>query len=172
MGVAGSGKTLVGHTLAQRLDTTFLDADSFHSEANINKMRTGSALEDHDRDAWLTSTCDALIAACSRKATVLACSALKRRYRDRLRAAVPGLRFVFLDVPSFVAQRRVAQRPDHFMPVSLVASQFATLEPPGGEADVLTVDADGPLEELVMTAQTYWLAAMATHLQPTTEASQ
>lgn len=146
MGVAGCGKSSLGQLCARALDVPLLEGDDFHSTANVAKMRAGTALSDEDRAAWLDALARQLQA--HPDGVVLTCSALKLRYRDRLRAAAPGLRFVFLDLTQDEARERVAARPAHLFPVSLVASQFATLEDPRHEAGVLSLDATRPLEEL------------------------
>lgn len=146
MGVAGCGKSSLGAAVAAAEALPLIEGDDFHSAANRRKMAEGTALTDADRDAWL----DALAAELRRHpgGAVLTCSALKRRYRDRLRAAAPGLRFVFLDLTQEQARERVAARPAHLFPVSLVASQFATLEDPRDEPGVLHLDATLPLPDL------------------------
>ena len=146
MGVAGCGKSSLGQLCAQVLGLPLLEGDDFHSAGNVAKMRSGTPLSDDDRAAWL----DALAAELQAhpQGVVLTCSALKRRYRDRLRAATPGLRFVFLELTQEQARERVAARPAHLFPVSLVASQFATLEDPSAEPGVLRLDATRALDAL------------------------
>ena len=161
MGVAGCGKSSLGVVLAQACHMTLLEGDDYHSPASREKMRQGIALTDADRDGWLTTLGDALHA--QPQGLVVTCSALKHRYRERLRQAAPGLRFVFLDLDKANAQARVAARaPSHFFASSLVDNQFATLESPVGEAGVLRVDAMRPLADL-QTKVSAWL-------HPTTEA--
>jgi gluconokinase len=140
MGVAGCGKSSLGVALAAAVGLPLIEGDDFHSAANRHKMASGTALTDADRDGWL----DALAAELARHpgGAVLTCSALKRRYRDRLRAAAPGLRFVFMAIGRDESERRVAARAaTHFFNRALVASQFDALEPPLAEAGVLAVDA-------------------------------
>lgn len=146
MGVAGCGKSSLGQWCAQALGVPLLEGDDFHSAGNILKMRSGSPLSDEDRAEWL----DTLAAQLQSHGggVVLTCSALRRRYRDRLRAAAPGLRFVFLDLTQEQARARVAARPAHVFPVSLVASQFETLEDPREEPGVLRLDATRELAAL------------------------
>jgi len=139
MGVAGCGKSNVGRRIALHLGLPMIEGDQFHPPGNILKMREGVALTDGDRAAWLVTLAGEL--ARRPAGAVLACSALKRSYRDTLRAAVPGLRFVHLAVPEAEALRRVARRAGHFYPPSLVASQFEALEDPSGEPGVLVLDA-------------------------------
>ncbi len=146
MGVAGCGKSSLGQLCAQALGVPLLEGDDFHSAGNILKMRSGSPLSDEDRAAWLDTLAAQLQA--HTKGVVLTCSALRLRYRDRLRAAAPGLRFVFLDLTQEQARERVAARPEHVFPVSLVASQFATLEDPSDEPGVLRLDATRELSAL------------------------
>ena len=159
MGVAGCGKSSLGQLCAQALGLPLLEGDDFHSAGNVAKMRSGTPLSDDDRAAWL----DALAAELQAhpQGVVLTCSALKRRYRDRLRAATPGLRFVFLELTQEQARERVAARPAHLFPVSLVASQFATLEDPRDEPGVLPLDASQSLQDLG-SAVVRWVRRTAT----------
>lgn len=138
MGVAGSGKSTVGAVLADRIGARFVDADSVHPAANVAKMSAGEPLTDDDRWPWLLRLADELAGG---DRVVVACSALKRRYREVLRE--PGsVRFVFLDVDRDTAHARAERRVGHFMGAGMVASQFDALEPPAGdEADVAVVDA-------------------------------
>lgn len=148
MGVAGAGKTAVGKRVALMLGVDFLDADDFHSAANRAKMAHGQPLADADRLGWLADLAQELIMR--PQGAVLACSALKRAYRDRLREALAGLRFVHLDISQEESARRVAARKDHFYPPSLVASQFAALEDPRNEAGVWVVDGTRPADKLAV----------------------
>jgi gluconokinase len=150
MGVSGCGKSEVGERIAQALRLPLIEGDAFHPPANIEKMRSGVPLDDADRAGWLDVLARELVAR--PQGAVLTCSALKRAYRDRLRAACPGLRFVHLSLPESEAQRRVAARPGHFYPPALVASQFAALEDPAGEAGVIVVDATLPLDDVAAQA--------------------
>jgi gluconokinase len=153
MGVAGCGKTSVAQAMAARLGGRFIEGDAFHSAANVDKMRRGIGLVDADRWDWLDRLAAELKEACERgERVVLACSALKRRYRDRLRLGSPSAGFVFLDLPPDEAAKRVGSRSGHFMPHSLVASQFADLEAPAAEPSTLTVDATLPLDAIVEQA--------------------
>ncbi len=148
MGVAGSGKSSLGAAIANHLGWALIEGDDFHSPANREKMRTGIALTDADRSGWLDSLCEALQA--HRDGTVLTCSALKRSYRNKLRTSSPQLGFVFLEISESAALERVASRAGgHLFPPSLVASQFADLEPPTGEPVVLTLKASLPLATLI-----------------------
>jgi gluconokinase len=155
MGVAGCGKSTLGAALARVLGRPLIEGDDFHSAANRDKMNRGIALTDADREGWLA----ALGAELQRHpgGAVMTCSALKRAYRDRLRAAAPSLRFAFLAIDREHALQRVAARgPSHFFSTSLVDSQFATLEPPAAEPDVLWLDALQPVDALCERTQR-WL---------------
>lgn len=150
MGVAGAGKSTLAEAVAKRVRGLLIEGDDFHPAASRQKMANGQPLTDQDRQGWL----DALIAEVARHpgTTVMTCSALKRRYRDRLRSALPGIRFVYLDIDEELTRSRVASRPAHLFPVTLVASQFEALEPPENEPDVLRLDAAQPLPVLVEQA--------------------
>ncbi len=139
MGVSGAGKSTVGPLIAERLGLPFRDADAFHPPANVAKMARGEPLTDADRAPWLDAI-GAYLAAHRGRGCVVTCSALKRAYRDRLREAAPEARFVFLDGDEALVAARQAARQGHFMPASLVASQFATLEPPAPEEGAITLD--------------------------------
>jgi gluconokinase len=139
MGVSGAGKSTVGALVAERLGVPFRDADAFHPPANIAKMSAGTPLTDEDRWPWLDAI-GAHLAAHRIQGCVVTCSALKRIYRDRLRAAAPGVRFVFLHGAMELVAARQAARRDHFMPASLVASQFATLETPDADENAIALD--------------------------------
>lgn len=151
MGVSGAGKSTVGTLIAERLGVSFRDADDFHPPANIAKMSAGQPLTDDDRWPWLDAI-GAHLAAHRGAGCVVTCSALKRAYRDRLRAAAPGLRFVHLHGDMALVAARQAARRDHFMPASLVASQFATLEAPQDEQDVIALDVAAPPAALAEAA--------------------
>ena len=143
MGVSGAGKSTVGAALAQRLGAAFVDSDSLHPQANVAKMAAGNALTDEDRWPWLHLV-GAELASPHPDGIVVACSALKRAYRDAIRATAPSTVFVQLNVELPVLQGRVAQRPGHFMPPSLLASQLDTLEPlQADEAGVTVSTQDG-----------------------------
>jgi gluconokinase len=147
MGVAGCGKSTLGEALARAEGAALIEGDEHHSAANLQKMRHGIPLSDADRHGWL----DALAAQLQARPrdAVLTCSALKRTYRERLRAAAPGLRFVFMEIDPAAARERIeARRDSHFFSPTLVDSQFATLESPVGEPGVLRVDALAPLAQL------------------------
>jgi len=165
MGVSGAGKSTVGAALAQRLSWRFIEADDYHSESSWKKMERGEPLDDDDRRPWLARLAAELQAIHVRgESAVLACSALKRRYRDRLRLGSPSARFVFLDLPPSEAAKRVGSRSGHFMPDSLVASQFADLEPPVAEHLTLRVDATRSLDAIVDQALD-WHASRDTSIE-------
>ncbi|MDW8124967.1 MAG: gluconokinase [Geminicoccaceae bacterium] len=150
MGVTGAGKTTVGRLLARRLGVRFLEGDAYHPPANIAKMRAGVPLDDADRWPWLEAILRDLRCALDRGETVvLACSALKRAYRDFLRRAGAGVVFVHLAGPEPVIAERLARRRHEYMPPSLLPSQFAALEDPSGEPDVITVAITLPPEAIV-----------------------
>jgi carbohydrate kinase (thermoresistant glucokinase family) len=153
MGVSGSGKTTFGLALAQALGVKFVDGDALHPAANIDKMRRGQPLSDEDRAPWLRAI-GAILAdhASYPSGVVVACSSLKRAYRDTLRAA-NELQFVFLDADRSLIERRLEARADHFMPRELIGSQFEALERPhDAETDILTLDAAGPVDTAVRAA--------------------
>ena len=134
MGVCGTGKTTIAHELASRLGLAVHDADDFHSAANRVKMQAGTPLDDHDRGPWLDMLSAEAAGWARLGGALLACSALKRSYRAKLRASCPSLVTIFLDVPAVdVLRERLASRTDHFMPASLIESQLATLEPQHGQ---------------------------------------
>jgi gluconokinase len=147
MGVSGSGKSTVGAALAQRLRVPFADADDFHPPANIAKMTAGHALDDHDRHPWLDAIGEWL--AEHDQGGVMSCSALKRKYRDQLRHHASGVLFLLLSGTPEVIRRRQASRPGHFMPASLLSSQFATLEPLAPDEAGLEIDVDQSVDAIV-----------------------
>ncbi|GAA1009260.1 gluconokinase [Streptomyces sp. F-3] len=151
MGVAGTGKTTIGPLLAARLGVPYAEGDDFHPEANIAKMTAGIPLEDEDRWPWLDA-----IGAWARGRTgrggVVSSSALKRSYRDRLRAAAPGIVFVHLTGDRELVERRMANRRGHFMPTALLDSQFATLQPLQPDEPGVAVDISGTPEEITARA--------------------
>lgn len=158
MGVSGCGKSSVGSACAQALGWAMHEGDSYHSPESVAKMRAGIALTDADRSGWLDRLADLLASAPAGQGLVLTCSALRRRYRERLRQARPGLGFVFLKLDYAAAQARVGARPGHFFSPTLVADQFATLESPEGEPGVLTLDATAPIAALAAQVVA-WLGA-------------
>jgi gluconokinase len=159
MGVSGSGKSTVGALLATRIDLPFIDGDDLHSETNKQKMVVGIPLDDADRAPWL----DAIAAALAGAPTVVACSALKRLYRDRLRAKVPDIPFVYLaGSPALLAQR-LSGRAHKFMPPGLLDSQLAILEPPGSDEYALTIDIRLSPEAMVDRAARWLNASKHVH---------
>lgn len=156
MGVAGCGKSSLGEAVARASGLPLVEGDDHHSPANRDKMARGIPLTDVDRQDWLVSLGAQLQA--HPDGAIVTCSALKRAYRDRLRQAAPGLRFVFLEISRAQAQARVSARSAHFFSTSLVDNQFATLEPPLGEAGVLHLNATLSLDQL-QAAVCDWLAA-------------
>ncbi len=146
MGVSGSGKTTVGQALAARLGTEFEDADNLHSAANIAKMSSGHPLDDADRWPWLQSVGTWLH---EHEHGVIACSALKRLYRDVIRQSADTSVFLYLAGDRQQLARRVSSRADHFMPGSLLDSQLATLEPLEGDEVGVTLDFSLPVEGIV-----------------------
>lgn len=145
MGVSGSGKTTVGRAAAVLAGVPFVDADDLHPLANVAKMAAGHPLDDADRAPWLDRVARVLA---DETAAVVACSALRRSYRDRLRRDAPLALFVLLQVPRVDLESRLAARPGHFMPVGLLDSQLAALEAPEPDEGVLVLDATRPIEEL------------------------
>lgn len=148
MGVSGSGKSTVGAALAQRLGVPFADADDFHPPANIAKMSAGHPLDDEDRRPWLEAI-GTWLAEQDERGGVISCSALKHAYRDRIRAHAARAYFVHLHGTRAVIARRQASRPGHFMPASLLDSQFATLEPLGADEAGIVLDVDQPVDAIV-----------------------
>ena len=147
MGVSGSGKTTVGTALAAALGMRFVDADDLHPASNVDKMTAGHPLTDADRWPWL----DAVGAVLADGEVVVACSALRRSYRDRLRVAAPELALVYLHGDRELLAARM-QRPGHFMPVTLLDSQLDTLEPPTLDERPLTFDVAEPVDVIVTAA--------------------
>jgi gluconokinase len=130
MGVSGCGKSEIARLLAARLDVANPAGDDYHSPANVAKMAAGNPLTDADRQQWLlTLQAKIAVAVAAGDSLVLSCSSLKRRYRDLFRAADPAIVFVHLDGPRELIAARMLARPDHYMPMSLLDSQFAALEP-------------------------------------------
>jgi gluconokinase len=151
MGVAGTGKTTIGPLLAARLGVPYAEGDEFHPQANIDRMAAGIPLDDADRWPWL----DAIGAwAHGREGLggVVGCSALKRSYRDRLRAAAPGIVFVHLTGDRKLIEDRMTHRRGHFMPTALLDSQFATLQPLQPDERGVAVDVSGTPEEITARA--------------------
>lgn len=147
MGVAGCGKTTVASRFAEKTGAIFYEGDDFHPPENVAKMRAGIPLTDDDRTAWLRALRRIIVDSLAKNNfTVLTCSALKAKYREQLQGGDGRVRFVHLAAPRAVIEARLTQRAGHFMPASLLDSQFAILEPP---ADALTINAEKDAEEMV-----------------------
>lgn len=141
MGVSSAGKTTTATALSERLGWPFRDADSFHPPANVEKMSRGMPLDDTDRAPWLAAIAAWIQERIARdEHGIVTCSALKRAYRDVIMAGLPGAKLVHLVGNRALIGERMARRSNHFMPTSLLDSQFATLEPPGPDEDVLTIE--------------------------------
>jgi gluconokinase len=156
MGVAGSGKSTLGAAVAERMGWPMIEGDDFHSDENRARMHAGVPLSDSDREGWLRSLARELQR--HPNGAILTCSALKRKYRDLLRDASPGLVFVFLDILEDEALSRLRTRGQHFFPPELLQSQFATLEVPVDEPSVLRLDAGLPVQNLA-DQTVAWLTA-------------
>ena len=147
MGVSGSGKTSVGKSLAEHLGWDFYDADDFHPQANVEKMATGMPLDDSDRTPWLAALHDLISSSLTQnRPGVLACSALKERYRERLLDGNAGVQLVYLKGSYELIWSRMIVRKDHYMKPQMLQSQFDTLEEP---SDALTVDISLPVDEIL-----------------------
>jgi gluconokinase len=147
MGVSGSGKSTVGAALAQRLRVPFADADDFHPPANIAKMTAGQPLDDDDRYPWLEAIGAWL--GDHRDGGVMSCSALKHAYRDQMRRHCPDVEFLHLSGTAELIAKRQASRPGHFMPASLMASQFATLEPLTPDERGVSIDVNQNIDAII-----------------------
>lgn len=147
MGVSGSGKSTVGAALAQRLRVPFADADDFHPPANVVKMTAGHPLDDDDRLPWLESIGEWL--ELHPDGGVMSCSALKRKYRDQLRRHCAEIDFLHLEGTVETIGRRQASRPGHFMPATLLASQFETLEPLEPDEHGIAIDVDQSIDLII-----------------------
>jgi gluconokinase len=157
LGVSGSGKTTVGKALGTLLGWSFLDADDYHPEANVAKMSRGEPLTDADRAPWLEILRTEIAARLARNEdAILACSALKKAYRQKLQVDPARVRFVYLKVPPALLQKRLKQRKGHFMQASMLRSQLATLEEPmPSEALTIEVNTERTPAELAMDIQTH-----------------
>ena len=150
MGVSGSGKSTVAAELAKQLSWTFEDGDRFHPKSNVAKMSAGRPLTDEDRWPWLRAIAGEIDRVCKAGGhVVIACSALKRAYRDILVHGRGDVRIVFLNGSQALIANRLAERKNHFMPPGLLDSQFKTLEPPQADENPITVSIDAPVETIV-----------------------
>ncbi len=154
MGASGCGKSTVGRALAAHLGVPFADADDLHPAANVAKMASGRPLDDDDRAPWLREVGRWLAAQGS--GGVMACSALRRAYRDALREQAPDTVFLHLDGDQATLESRVSSRPGHFMPAGLVASQLAALEPLGADEAGTALDLRAPVDTLVRAFLNTW----------------
>ncbi|MFJ1864661.1 gluconokinase [Streptomyces sp. NPDC088097] len=152
MGVAGTGKTTVGRLLAEALGLPYAEGDAFHPAANVAKMSAGVPLDDADRRPWLDAIGEWIRHRSGQGGGVVAASCLKRAYRDRLRATAPDAVFVHLSGDRPLIERRMADRKGHFMPPSLLDSQFAALEPLQADETGTAVDVTGTPEEITERA--------------------
>lgn len=153
MGVSGSGKSTVGKAIADHFKASFIDGDDLHPRANIIKMKSGIPLDDEDRKPWLERINDVFFSFENRhQSGVVVCSALKKKYRDMLREGNEGLIFVHLYGSKDLIRERMSRRLGHFMKEEMLNSQFAALEFPDSEADVINVDISGSPEEIVKKA--------------------
>ena len=150
MGVSGSGKSTIGEKLAERLSWAYEDGDKFHPASNVAKMSAGHPLTDKDRWPWLQAIADEIDRVCKAgQHAVIACSALKRAYRDILVHGREDVRIVYLKGTQELIANRLVQRKGHFMPSGLLASQFKTLEPPGTNENPVTASIDASVETIV-----------------------
>jgi gluconokinase len=150
MGVAGSGKSTIGETLAARLGWRFEDGDRFHPASNVAKMSAGQPLTDDDRWPWLQAIADEIDRLCAAgERAVVACSALRRVYRDVLIHGRNDVGLVYLDGTRQLIAERLNRRKGHFMPPGLLASQFKTLEPPTSDERPIAVPIDASVEDIV-----------------------
>lgn len=148
MGVAGCGKSTIAEALAGRLNVTYLDGDTFHPQANLDKMSSGIPLKDEDRWPWLEAVGKAM--AAEPGIVIGACSSLKRRYRTHMEAAArEPITFIYLDGSRELIAKRMAKREGHFMPTSLLDSQFAALEIPTTDENAIAIDISGPSADVV-----------------------
>ncbi|MEG9531052.1 gluconokinase [Mannheimia indoligenes] len=151
MGVSSTGKTSVGTAVAQKLGLKLIDGDDLHPRANIVKMASGTPLNDDDRRPWLERINDAAFSLEQKSEKgIIVCSALKKKYRDQIRAGNADVKFLFLNGSFELVLERMKQRKGHFMKPEMLQSQFNTLEiPQADEPDVLFIDIDGSFEEVV-----------------------
>lgn len=153
MGVTGCGKTTIGIALAQKIGVTFIDSDSLHSESNKRKMASGTPLNDSDRAPWLRAVSETLL---NHENVVVACSALKKSYRDTILAEAPTSKFIHLSGSKELISGRLRERSHHFMPIELLDSQFQTLENLSQTENGKSIDISKPVDEIVKEI-TAWL---------------
>ena len=161
MGVSGSGKTTAGKALGARLGVRYSDADDIHPTANVAKMQAGRPLTDEDRWPWLDAV-GAWLSAHAESGAIVSCSVLRRAYRDRIRRTVPAALYWHLAGPEALVETRMRARRGHFMPATLLRSQYEALEPLEPDEHGVTVDLDQPVPALV-DEFVAWLAAHAPH---------
>lgn len=161
MGVSGSGKTTLGAALAKRLGWDFVDADDLHPRSNVTKMHSGQPLTDSDRAPWLAKVREWIAGHFDRdRSAIVACSALKRRYRDVLGAGRPGVTFIALEADRSLLAKRLGDRTSHFMPSTLLDSQLADYERPAPDEGAIFVPAGLPVErqvDIVIRASGSWM---------------
>ena len=158
MGVCGCGKSTIGEALARRLNAKFIDGDDLHPKANIQKMASGTPLNDDDRKPWLERIRDAAYSIeAKNEVGVIVCSALKKVYRDQAREGNENVQFVFLDGDKSLILDRMRARKGHYMREAMLDSQLEILERPDYEAGVITVSIDGSIDEIINAALVYLL---------------
>ena len=159
MGVSGSGKTTVGNLVAQNFNCIFMEGDEFHPEANVKKMSSGQALNDEDRLPWLQNLSES--AAAQRQSTdvIIACSALKRSYRDVIRRYISDAKFIHLKGSADYIEKLIASRNGHFMPLSLLRSQFETLESLGPDETGITIPIESGMSAVLAQIEVFILNA-------------
>lgn len=162
MGIMASGKSRIGYEIADRLGFAFIEGDDYHPTSNVEKMRAGQPLTDEDRAPWLLHLAGEVRGVAeTNTGVVFSCSALKRHYREALKAVLPDMLTVCLELDAETAVTRSSGRDNHFMPTALVDSQLATLELPVDEPQTLIIDACGPFEQVLSAARRVvddWLA--------------
>lgn len=153
MGVSGCGKTVVGQHLARQLGIVFIDGDDLHTKENVERMRAGIPMDDESRKPWLQAICDCAESHFGEgNSVVIACSALKAKYREKLRSVSGPVVFLYLHGDSAIILERMNSREGHYMPASLLDSQIADMENPIGEPGVIQVDVGQPLEKMLQEA--------------------